>query len=66
MSPWGSTCRRKRRINSSADSVSTRWTLAPGPQRPGRDENRPVTFVDSSVWIDYFNGRRTPQTEKLD
>ncbi len=23
-------------------------------------------LVDSSVWIDYFNGRHTPQTELLD
>jgi predicted nucleic acid-binding protein len=25
-----------------------------------------LTLVDSSVWIDYFKGRITPQTEKLD
>jgi hypothetical protein len=25
-----------------------------------------VILVDSSVWIDYFNGRGTPQTEQLD
>jgi len=25
-----------------------------------------VILVDSSVWIDYFNGTITPQTEKLD
>jgi predicted nucleic acid-binding protein len=25
-----------------------------------------VILVDSSVWIDYFRGTRTPQTEKLD
>ena len=25
-----------------------------------------MTLVDSSVWIDYFNGRTTPETEKLD
>jgi predicted nucleic acid-binding protein len=25
-----------------------------------------LTIVDSSVWIDYFNGTITPQTEKLD
>jgi predicted nucleic acid-binding protein len=25
-----------------------------------------VILVDSSVWIDYFNGSSTPQTEKLD
>jgi len=25
-----------------------------------------MIFVDSSVWIDYFNGKETPQTERLD
>jgi predicted nucleic acid-binding protein len=25
-----------------------------------------MILVDSSVWIDYFRGTRTPQTEKLD
>ena len=25
-----------------------------------------MTFVDSSVWIDYFNGTKTPQTDWLD
>ena len=25
-----------------------------------------MIIVDSSVWIDYFNGRQTPQTDKLD
>ncbi len=25
-----------------------------------------MILVDSSVWIDYFNGRRTPQTDYLD
>ncbi|MBE9170562.1 PIN domain nuclease [Pleurocapsales cyanobacterium LEGE 06147] len=25
-----------------------------------------MILVDSSVWIDYFNGRDTPQTDKLD
>ncbi|MGP8243659.1 MAG: PIN domain nuclease [Bryobacteraceae bacterium] len=25
-----------------------------------------MIFVDSSVWIDYFNGTVTPQTDKLD
>ena len=34
--------------------------------RPGRNENHQMTFVDSSVWIDYFNGRATPETEYLD
>ena len=23
-------------------------------------------LVDSTVWIDFFNGRETPQTQKLD
>ena len=25
-----------------------------------------MIIVDSSVWIDFFNGRETPQTNKLD
>jgi predicted nucleic acid-binding protein len=25
-----------------------------------------VTLVDSSVWIDYFRGRATPETDRLD
>jgi len=25
-----------------------------------------MTFVDSSVWIDYFNGTKTPRTDWLD
>jgi predicted nucleic acid-binding protein len=25
-----------------------------------------MTIVDSSVWIDYFNGNKTPQTDWLD
>jgi predicted nucleic acid-binding protein len=25
-----------------------------------------VIFVDSSVWIDYFNGRTSPEVERLD
>ena len=25
-----------------------------------------MILVDSSVWIDYFKGAATPQTEKLD
>jgi predicted nucleic acid-binding protein len=25
-----------------------------------------MILIDSSVWIDYFNGRETPQTELLD
>ncbi len=25
-----------------------------------------MTLVDSSVWVDYFNGQDTPQTAKLD
>lgn len=27
---------------------------------------RSMIVVDSSVWIDYFNGRATPQTDRLD
>jgi predicted nucleic acid-binding protein len=25
-----------------------------------------VTLVDSSVWVDFFNGRSTPETDQLD
>ena len=25
-----------------------------------------MIFVDSSVWIDYFNGKSSPEVEKLD
>ncbi len=25
-----------------------------------------MIIVDSSVWVDYFNGRETPETNKLD
>ncbi|HEY9802256.1 MAG TPA: hypothetical protein V6D25_17985 [Leptolyngbyaceae cyanobacterium] len=25
-----------------------------------------MILVDSTVWIDYFNGRETPETNKLD
>lgn len=25
-----------------------------------------MILIDSSVWIDYFNGQDTPQTRKLD
>ena len=32
----------------------------------GRGERKPVILVDSSVWIDYFNGRSTPQADRLD
>jgi predicted nucleic acid-binding protein len=28
--------------------------------------DRPVILVDSSVWIDYFRGDQTLQTDKLD
>ncbi len=34
-----------------------------GRPRPG--EAVPLIFVDSSVWIDYFNGSDTPATERL-
>jgi predicted nucleic acid-binding protein len=35
-------------------------------RRSGSDEERSLILVDSSVWIDYFNGSVTAQTEKLD
>ena len=25
-----------------------------------------MIIIDSSVWIDYFNGKSTPQTDRLD
>ena len=31
-----------------------------------RDEVRQMILVDSSVWIDYFNGNTTSQTDWLD
>jgi predicted nucleic acid-binding protein len=34
--------------------------------RPEKDEDGSVILVDSSVWIDYFKGAITAQTEKLD
>ena len=33
---------------------------------PRRDAARSVILVDSSVWIDYFRGQITPQTNWLD
>lgn len=35
-------------------------------RRPGPEEGRQLIIVDSSVWIDYFNGKKTPQTDWLD
>ena len=35
-------------------------------RRSGRNEERLVILVDSSVWIDYFRGAVTRQTDKLD
>lgn len=35
-------------------------------RRPERHEDRQVIVVDSSVWIDFFRGAATPQTERLD
>ena len=35
-------------------------------RRSGRHENRQVILVDSSVWIDYFRGAPTAQTDRLD
>jgi predicted nucleic acid-binding protein len=34
--------------------------------RSRRHEERQLILVDSSVWVDYFRGTITPQTEKLD
>jgi predicted nucleic acid-binding protein len=34
--------------------------------RFSRHETDTMIIVDSSVWIDYFNGAPTPQTNKLD
>jgi predicted nucleic acid-binding protein len=35
-------------------------------RRSRRDAEKPLIVVDSSVWIDYFRGSITAQTEKLD
>ena len=35
-------------------------------RRSRRIEGRPLILVDSSVWIDYFRGALTPQTDTLD
>lgn len=35
-------------------------------RQPWRDAVRRVIFVDSSVWTDYFNGKKTSQTDWLD
>jgi predicted nucleic acid-binding protein len=35
-------------------------------RQPRRDAARQVILVDSSVWIDYFNGKETSQTNWLD
>jgi predicted nucleic acid-binding protein len=35
-------------------------------RRSGRDEERQLILVDSSVWIEYFKGTVTTQTELLD
>jgi len=34
--------------------------------RPRRNEGQRVIIADTSVWIDYLNGRITPQTDLLD
>src|SRR5512139_1328053 len=34
--------------------------------QPRAHETRQVILVDSSVWIDYFRGIATPQTDRLD
>ncbi len=35
-------------------------------RRPGADEKWTMIMVDSSVWIDYFNGTTSMASEKLD
>src|ERR1019366_5856083 len=35
-------------------------------RRSRRHANRRVILVDSSVWIDYFRGAPTPETDRLD
>ena len=35
-------------------------------RRPRRNAVRQMILVDSSVWIDYFNGQKTGQTDWLD
>ena len=35
-------------------------------RRSRGDAGRQMILVDSSVWVDYFNGRKTPQTDWLD
>jgi predicted nucleic acid-binding protein len=32
----------------------------------GKHETNTMIIVDSSIWIDYFNGTSSPQTNKLD
>ena len=29
-------------------------------------KDRPVVIVDSTVWVDYFNGQQTPDTDWLE
>jgi len=38
----------------------------PTHSRARRDETRLMIFVDSSVWIDYFNGNSSRETDYLD
>jgi predicted nucleic acid-binding protein len=35
-------------------------------RRSGQNADRQMILVDSSVWIDYFNGKINPQTDWLD
>ena len=53
------------RLNKTGgDPQAPRKTELAG--RSGRDEERSLILVDSSVWIDYFKGTITAQTERLD
>jgi hypothetical protein len=51
------------RVRSGNPRISRQAFLA---WRPGQDEERRLISVDSSAWIDYFNGVPTPEAAKLD
>lgn len=46
-------------VNSPGTATSIAWERI-------RNNSKPMIIVDSSVWIDYFNGQSTPQTDRLD
>src|ERR1700720_3330471 len=49
---------------TGGDPPAPRQTELAG--RPQRNEERQLILVDSSVWIDYFKGTITAQTDILD